>query len=184
MQADQVMRMLAEFVTEFENFMIWIKEQPAESEESIRWFESIFSVTEQTQLLRNIQDIKDELGMLKAVFDDQIQVLTSASEHIEQANFQCMHGCSMTEAAIHQSIKCIHSSKIFVDQSSKHLKHVERMQIQANQAYDTVYSPRPVSHSTITRFSAERSPQPQTATSIRARSARKSQRSNFVGSTI
>ncbi|KAE9378683.1 hypothetical protein N431DRAFT_325760 [Stipitochalara longipes BDJ] len=136
--ADQVMRMLSKFVAEFENFMIWIKEQPAESEESIRWFESIFSVTEQTQLLRNIQDIKDELGMLKAVFDDQIQVLTSASEHIEQADFQCMHGCTMEVAALQTSLKCKHSNKTFVDQSSKHLKHVERMQVQANQAYDTL----------------------------------------------
>jgi hypothetical protein len=132
------MRMLSKFVSEFENFMIWIKEQPAESEESIRWFESIFSVTEQTQLLRNIQDIKDELGMLKAVFDDQIQVLTPASEHIEQADFQCMHGCTMEVAAMQTSRKCAHSSKTFVDQSLKHLKLVKRMQFQANQAYDTV----------------------------------------------
>ena len=130
--------MLSKFVSEFENFMIWIKEQPAESEESIRWFESIFSVTEQTQLLRNIQDIKDELGMLKAVFDDQIQVLTPASEHIEQADFQCMHGCTMKVAAMQTSLKCAHSSKTFVDQSLKHLKLVKRMQFQANQAYDTV----------------------------------------------
>lgn len=130
--------MLSRFVSEFENFMIWIKEQPAESEESIRWFESIFSVTEQTQLLRNIQDIKDELAMLKAVFDDQIQVLASASEHIEQADLQSTHECTMEVAALRTSLKCAHCSKTFVDQSSKHLKHVERMQAQANQAYDTL----------------------------------------------
>ncbi|RDW58477.1 hypothetical protein BP5796_12407 [Coleophoma crateriformis] len=133
--ADKVMQMLSKFVADFEKYMIWIKEQPAESEESIRWFESIFSVTEQTHLLRNIQDIKDELGMLKAVFDDQIQVLTAASGLIEEADFQCIHGCIREVAALE---RCIHSSKRFVDQSSKHLKLVERMQVQANQAYDTL----------------------------------------------
>ncbi|KAH6667730.1 ankyrin repeat-containing domain protein [Halenospora varia] len=133
--ADQVMQMLSKFVRDFEEFMIWIKEQPAESEESIRWFESIFSVTDQTQLLRNIQDIKDELGMLKAVFDDQIQVLNAAGGLIEQADFQCVYGCHKNEG---YRQRCRHSSKTFVDQSLKHLKHVERMQVQANQAYDTL----------------------------------------------
>jgi hypothetical protein len=137
LQADDVMQMLSKFVKEFEEFMIWIKQQPAESEKSIQWFERIFSVTEQTHLLRNIQDIKDELGMLKAVFDDQVQVLLAAGEEIEQANFQCIHGCEVN-LAMQQNLRCPHSSKIFVDQSSKHLKQVERMQAQASQAYDTV----------------------------------------------
>jgi lipid II:glycine glycyltransferase (peptidoglycan interpeptide bridge formation enzyme) len=131
------MKMLSEFVSDFEEFMIWIKQQPAESEESIRRFEKIFSVTEQTHLLRNIQDIKDELCMLKAVFDDQVQVLLAAGEEIEQANFQCIHGCEVS-LAIQQNLRCPHSSKAFVDQSSKHLKQIERMQAQASQAYDTV----------------------------------------------
>jgi len=133
--------MLSKFVNDFEEFMIWIKKQPAESEESIRWFESIFSVTEQTQLLRNIQDIKDELGMLKAVFNDQIQVLTAAADQIEQADFHCVHGCHVEPLAVvpgQQHVRCPHSSITFVDQSFKHLKHIERMQVQANQAYDTV----------------------------------------------
>ncbi|RDW56403.1 hypothetical protein BP6252_14169 [Coleophoma cylindrospora] len=136
--ADKVMQMLSNFVVDFEEFMIWIKEQPAESEESIRRFERIFSVTEQTQLLRNIQDIKDELGMLKAVFDDQIQVLTAASGLIEEADFQCIYGCIREVAALEHGLRCVHSGKRFVDQSSKHLKLVERMQVQSNQAYDTL----------------------------------------------
>jgi hypothetical protein len=132
------MRMLSKFVKDFEEFMIWIKDQPTESEESIRRFESIFSVTKQTRLLRNIQDIKDELGMLKAVFDDQIQVLTAAIEEFEEADFQCQHGCYTNRTTPKQSSRCPHSSKALVDQSSKHLKHVKRMQIQANQAYSAV----------------------------------------------
>jgi hypothetical protein len=129
------MQMLSQFVKDFEEFMIWIKEQPAESEESIRWFESIFSVTEQTRLLRNIQDIIDELGMLKAVFDDQIQVLKGADEEFALKDVLCPHGCYLQMA---QGTRCPHSSKALVDQSLKHLKHVERMQVQANQAYGTV----------------------------------------------
>jgi len=135
--ADDVMKMLSEFVKEFEEFMIWIKQQPAESEESIRRFEKIFSVTEQTHLLRNIQDIKDELCMLKAVFEDQVQVLLAAGEEIEQANFQCIHGC-VVNVAVQQNLRCPHSSKAFADQSLKHLKQIERMQAQASQAYDTL----------------------------------------------
>jgi len=75
--------------------------------------------------------------MLKAVFDDQVQVLLAAGEEIEQANFQCIHGCEVN-LAMQQNLRCPHSSKIFVDQSSKHLKQIERMQAQANQAYDTL----------------------------------------------
>lgn len=130
--------MLSQFVKDFEEFMIWIKEQPAESEESIRWFESIFSVTEETQLLRNIQDIVDELGMLKAVFDDQIQVLNGTDEEFEREGFHCHHGCYPETT---QGTRCPHTSKALVDQSLKHLKHVERMQVQANQAYGTVRQP-------------------------------------------
>jgi hypothetical protein len=136
-QADEVMQMLTGFVKEFENFMDEIKEQAAESEESIRKFEEIFSVTKQTHLLRNIQDIKDELCMLRAVFDDQVQVLTAAGEEIRQANFECIYGCKVNLAA-KQALQCPHSSKAFVDQSSKHMKLIERMQAQASQAYDTV----------------------------------------------
>lgn len=131
------MKMLSTFVKDFEEFMIWIKEQPAESEESIKRFERIFSVTEQTQLLRNIQDITDELGMLKAVFDDQIEVLTAAAVETQQVDFKCMHGCHLGVTPQHND-RCPHSSLIFIDQSSKHLKHVERMQVQAKQAYATV----------------------------------------------
>ena len=131
------MQMLSRFVEQFEKFMFWIKQQPAESEESIRWFEEIFSVTKQTHLLRNIQDIKDELSMLKDVFEDQVQVLLAAGEEIEQSNFQRFHRCAVSLAA-KQNERCPHSSKAFVDQSSKHLKHIERMQSQASQAYDTV----------------------------------------------
>ena len=131
------MQMLSQFVEDFEDFMTWIKEQPAESEQSIRWFENIFSVTEQTRLLRNLQDIKDELGMLKAVFDDQILVLTAASAQIEPV--ECTYGC--VDAG--RKSRCPHSTTALVDLSAKHLRHVERMQVQVNQAYDTVCPAHP-----------------------------------------
>jgi Mg2+ and Co2+ transporter CorA len=131
------MQMLIQFVKSFENFMVWIKQQPAESEESIRRFEDIFNVTEQTHLLRNIQDIKDELCMLEAVFQDQMDVLCAAGKEINKANFHCVDGCEVDEA-VRQSIRCPHSSMVFVDQSMKHWKQIRRMQAQADQAYDTV----------------------------------------------
>lgn len=142
------MHMLSLFVTDFEKFMIWIKEQPAESEESIRKFESIFSVTEQTRLLRNIQDIKDELGMLQAVFEDQVQVLTATSEQFERGDYKCEYGCRQDSTHLPESIRCPHGSNSLVDQSFKHLKHVKRMQVQADQAYGTVChaQTRPVWH--------------------------------------
>ena len=133
-QADEVMQMLIQFVKSFENFMVWIKQQPAESEESIRRFEEIFNVTKQTHLLRNIQDIKDELCMLEAVFQDQMDVLTAAGKEIDIANFQCVDGCKVEEAVR----RCPHRSMAFVDQSKKHWTQITRMQAQANQAYDTV----------------------------------------------
>ncbi|KAE9382220.1 hypothetical protein N431DRAFT_394088 [Stipitochalara longipes BDJ] len=132
--ADEVMQMLIQFVKSFENFMVWIKQQPAESEESIRRFEEIFNVTKQTHLLRNIQDLKDELCMLEAVFQDQIEVLSATGKEIDKANFQCVDGCEVDEAVP----RCPHSSMAFVDQSNKHWKQITRMQAQANQAYDTL----------------------------------------------
>ena len=135
-QADEVMQMLIQFVKSFENFMVWIKQQPAESEESIRRFEEIFNVTKQTHLLRNIQDIKDELCMLEAVFQDQMKVLSAAGKEIDKANFQCVDGC---EVDVDEAVRrCPHSSIAFVDQSEKHWMQITRMQAQANQAYDTV----------------------------------------------
>lgn len=74
--------------------------------------------------------------MLKAVFDDQIQVLKGVDEEFELLeqgdSTRCPHGCPT------KTTRCPHSSKALVDQSMKHSKHVERMQVQANQAYGTV----------------------------------------------
>ena len=133
-QADEVMQMLIHFVKKFEEFMVWIKQQPAESEESIKRFENIFNVTQQTHLLRNIQDIKDELCMLEAVFQDQITVLKAAGKEIDKANFQCIDGCKVDEAVR----PCPHRSMAFAEQSNKHRTHIKRMQAQVTQAYDTV----------------------------------------------
>lgn len=113
-QADETIQIRSRFVKDFEAFVIWIKQQAAESEESIKYFEEIFSVKAQIRLYSNIQDTRDELGMLKAVFDDQIQVLTTASEHLE-----------------HEKKSQYHSrSRALEEQSLQNLKLVEKLQTQ------------------------------------------------------
>ena len=167
--------------------MVWIKQQPAESEESISRFEDIFNVTQQTHLLRNIQDIKDELCMLEAVFDDQMQVLRAAGEEIDKANFECTYGCEVNQA-VQKSPQCPHSSMAFVDQSAKHWKQIKRMQAQASQAYDTVSSPVVAFLARIERVfnltSAQGSFESQAAASKRAGSASQSKPGDFIWRTV
>jgi hypothetical protein len=181
------MQMLSQFVTRFEDFMVWIKQQPAESEESIRRFEDIFNVTKQTHLLRNIQDIKDELCMLEAVFSEQKQVLLAAGEEIDKANYECTYGCEVDQA-VKQSRRCPHSTLAFADQSEKHWKQIKRMQAQANQAYDTVSALIIAFRVQIKRLSnlsaAQGSSEPQAAASKCARSASQPQSGDFFGRAV
>ncbi len=118
---------LKKFVQKFEGFMEFVKESNRISEEYIKQFEEIFSVTEETLLLREIQDIKDELHMLSAVFSDQHAVLKKAGTDIAEDRKKMP--------------KTRSSAFNFEQQSQKHARHVERMHVQASQAYDTVIDP-------------------------------------------
>ena len=115
------MNLLTEFVTSFERF----RKQP---EESVAEFEKIFSVTRETHLLREVQDIRDELGMLKSLFDEQLLVLDSAGGplfHFSRRSFE-----NILNISWRQTIRGIERKK----------QDIERMLIQGKQAYETVPS--------------------------------------------
>jgi predicted nucleic acid-binding Zn-ribbon protein len=118
------MQKLTAFVTEFKKFMKSIEESPRIDNKYVEDFEKIFSVTEESLLLREIQDIKDELNMLTAVFKDQLSVLHKAGKDIADDRARLPETRS--------------SAFNFQQQSEKHARHIERMRVQASQAYDTV----------------------------------------------
>src|SRR5277367_3702688 len=111
------MTKLTKFVHDFNEFMDFVNQTPRISSGYIKRFEEIFSVTQETLLLREIQDIKDELHMLAAVFEDQKGVLAKANEDIA-------HDRSRT-------LRTRSSAFDFQQQSEKHARHIERMHVQA-----------------------------------------------------
>ncbi len=121
------MQKLTAFVTDFRKFMDYVKKSQRIDNKYIKDFEKIFSVTEEALLLREIQDIKDELNMLAAVFQDQLGVLHKAGKDIAEDRKKLPETRS--------------SAFNFQQQSEKHARHVQRMRIQASQAYDTVSHP-------------------------------------------
>src|SRR5277367_688283 len=148
------MEKLRIFVEEFEKFMTFVKQSHRISDQYIKDFEKIFSVTEEALLLREIQDIKDELNMLTAVFQDQLGVLSKAGKDIAEDRKKLPETRS--------------SAFNFQQQSEKHARHVERMRVQASQAYDTVSHLSPYSKSTNLSFGlAQGSSGSQTATGKR-----------------
>lgn len=118
------MTKLTKFVHDFKEFMEFVNQTHRISDLYIKRFEKIFSVTKETLLLREIQDIKDELNMLKAVFEDQRGVLEKAGKDIAGDR--------------QKSCKTRSSAFNFQQQSEKHARHIERMHVQATQAYNTV----------------------------------------------
>lgn len=118
---------LTRFVDEYQKFMKWLDLKHRDPEEYVRNFESIFSVTDETTLLREIQDLKDELSMLAAVFEDQKAVLTKAGDAIKTDRQKRLETRSSTFN--------------FQQQSKKHARHVERMRLQSKQAYDNASWP-------------------------------------------
>jgi hypothetical protein len=118
------MTKLTKFVHDFNEFMDFVNQTPRISAGYIKRFEEIFSVTQETLLLREIQDIKDELHMLAAVFEDQKGVLAKANEDIANDRSRTLRTSS--------------SAFDFQQQSEKHARHIERMHVQATQAYNTV----------------------------------------------
>lgn len=121
------MQKLTTFVKDFKEFMDRIKDSHRIDSQYVTDFEKIFSVTEESLLLREIQDIKDELNMLTAVFKDQLGVLRKAGKDIADDREMLPETRS--------------SAFNFQQQSEKHARHIERMRVQASQAYDTVSHP-------------------------------------------
>lgn len=77
--------------------------------------------------------------MLKAIFDDQIQVLNAASEEFEQDDLQGTPSRNV-DVTVEQKLRWRHRGRSLAQQSLKNAKLIERMQSQAAQSYDTVCS--------------------------------------------
>jgi len=115
------MNLLTTFVSSFEKF----RTQPDESEDSAIEFEKIFSVLKETRLFREVQDIRDELGMLENLFGEQVELLEAAGNTLD-ANGLASHVIWDTRlSATMESIK-------------RNQRDVSRMLIQMQQAYKTV----------------------------------------------
>ncbi len=130
---------LTEFVDEYKVFMTWLNGKNKDPNEYVRQFEKIFSVTTETELLREIQDMKDELNMLSAVFRDQKLVLEKVGENIgvnRAALLSKPDDSAGSSKAL--SVESSLSAFNFQQQSEKHAGHIKRMQDQANQAYTSV----------------------------------------------
>ena len=86
-------------------------------------FEIMFSVTKETLLFREVQDIRDELGMLSALFQEQIDVLADAEKLLypEETKKEEDTALGLSRARV-----------------LKHQKDVARMEGQAVQAYEMV----------------------------------------------
>lgn len=119
-------------------FMDWLDEKHHNPGQYVKSFEKIFSVTHETELLREIQDMKDELNMLEAVFTDQTAVLEKAGKRITEDRKRITQSKS-SEAKDRAEMAEPNSSGFnFEEQSQKHSRHVERMKNQTSQAYDNV----------------------------------------------
>jgi hypothetical protein len=130
---------LREFVDMYKKFMRWLKTRHKDPTEYVKQFEKIFSVTNETQLLREIQDMKDELNMLSAVFRDQNGVLTKVGGHIDMSrDVLSKAGSGKDGAGSESSLETSPSAFSFQQQSEKHAGHIDRMKDQANQAYNNV----------------------------------------------
>ena len=131
---------LTDFVDEYKVFMKWLNGKNKDPNEYVRQFEEIFSVTTETELLREIQDMKDELNMLSAVFRDQKSVLQKVGETIKPSRMALLSETGKTEGGnpTAPSEESSLSAFSFQQQSEKHAGHIKRMQDQANQAYTNV----------------------------------------------
>ena len=134
------MRRLTEFVDEYKVFMKWLNGKNKDPNEYVRQFEKIFSVTTETELLREIQDMKDELNMLSAVFRDQKIVLEKVGENIGTSRTALLSrtGGNSGSSSKALSAESSLSDFSFQQQSDKHAGHIKQMQVQANQAYANV----------------------------------------------
>jgi len=130
---------LTDFVEKHKKFIVWLNKKHHYPAEYVKRFENIFSVTVETELLQEIWDIKDELEMLAAVFNDQIKVLTKADKVIGMSR-----KAELEEAGVEINksrkawFKNQYSALNIQQQSEKHAKHVRRMRDQTSQAYQNV----------------------------------------------
>ena len=113
---DKTTKLLETFVKSFERF-------GSKSEVPGDVFEIIFSVTKETLLFREVQDIRDELRMLSALFKDQSDVLLAAQNIFYPGDDASPLGLSQSRVL-------------------KHLKDVGQMEQQATQAYEMVHTNR------------------------------------------
>ncbi|KAL5313433.1 hypothetical protein ACEPPN_019166 [Leptodophora sp. 'Broadleaf-Isolate-01'] len=122
---DKTAKLLQLFVKSFEQY-------GTRSEVPGDVFEIVFSVTKETLLFREVQDIRDELGMLSALFQDQLDVLAGAEkifyhqellknkENEDKPSFQI----DTTQLGLARA------------RVAKHQRDVKRMEGQAVQAYE------------------------------------------------
>jgi len=86
-------------------------------------FEIMFSVTKETLLFREVQDLRDELGMLSALFQEQSDVLADAEKLL------------YPDESAKKEATALGLSRAGV---LRHQKDVARMQGQAVQTYEMV----------------------------------------------
>jgi hypothetical protein len=134
------MTRLTEFVDKYKVFMKWLNGKNKDPNEYVRQFEKIFSVTTETELLREIQDMKDELNMLSAVFKDQKSVLGKVGKNIETSRTALLSKAGGNSGSSPKALSVESSLSVFCfqQQSDKHAGHIKRMQDQADQAYANV----------------------------------------------
>jgi hypothetical protein len=113
------MTLLTKFVTSFEKFRREPEDSPAD-------FERIFSVIHETHLFREVQDIRDELRMLDALFQDQITVLGLAEDKLRTP-----YQLGVIDTSIWDSRRHVENQR----------EAILRMIILTDQAYNTVTEP-------------------------------------------
>lgn len=95
-------------------------------------FETIFSVTKETLLFREVQDIRDELGMLSALFQDQLGVLADAERILYYKELADNEGLGEQEKfQVERTPLGLARARVM-----KHWEDVRRMEGQARQAYE------------------------------------------------
>jgi len=132
---------LREFVDRYKGFMRWLNGRHKDTDEYVRRFEEIVSVTYETQLFREIQDMKEELNMLAAVFRDQKQVLGEVAINIAESRRAELTSRSVTKESGFSKASSLDPSSSafsFQQQTEKHAADVHRMQEQASQANSNV----------------------------------------------
>jgi hypothetical protein len=123
----------------YEMFMNFLNTKGRDLGQYVKRYSRIFSDKSGTELLQDIQFMKEELNMVSAVFMDQKSVLEKVGEVIDKSR----------KALLEKAGEDIHNNKIaslksrpsafnFQQQSEMHAEHIDRMQIQASLAYDNV----------------------------------------------